>query len=805
MVPPSPEGPGRTPEYHLRVLGGVDLRNEQGRSQTALLRRRKPFALFTYLAMAEPGVFLQRDALCALFWPDSDHERGRASLRQSLATIRKALPDVLEHRGDEEVRLVPGVVITDVGRFRKAAATGDLTGAREAYAGPFLHAFHIRGSWEFGEWADGLRRELDDVYGSLPETRDSGSATISAHTNDTSGTNRQAPSHEAATDRGTPRAQVVSAPLTVSRLGPGRRPLWVPAALAGAAVLLFAALSTSEPRLGDTSEEGIRIAVMTPYYTGEDTEVLALAHGLRDELIAEIFRIAELSPVPGATVRQLERQETPAGEMAAQVGARYLLESSIQDDGGRVRIHFSLADAEADSLVWSGVYDRSRSSLIDIRIAVSQEVQRGLSSRLVGRSADPWAGLSEQAVEHFLLGKGWGAIVGYGEDAHEQWRLAVDHLQRAVELEPEFGRAWATLAMVHLRMYWLNADPSRARIERADSALAQARRHGSGEFDTRHAEAAWYYFVSLDYRNALEITRGLLTERDEPDLALLVASAMRRLGDFEGTTAFIEERLEYRPTELPRLGGELMNTYARMGRYDDARRVLERMEATRGSVDCTRRLSLMFAERGHTPAYADLLDQCSLPALPQQFWYNFRARRYPEARIAVQGRTDEWMNEQTAPFPLAFWEIQLEQTLGDQGDIQSLIEGHVPQLEALVEEFPGNSRRRQFLAWAYAWQGRSDEALEQSRISVDLARASGDQWTAVPGALNSMAQTLLILGDTDQAFELVATLVRDHPNFVSLGALRDVPGLDPMREHPGFPALLASVEASVDPAHASGW
>ena len=789
--------------YHLRVLGGVDLRDKEGRSQTGLLRRRKPFALFTYLALADPQIFLQRDALCALFWPDSDQRRARASLRQCLATIRRALPEVLEHRGDEEVRLVPGMVRSDVQEFREAAQSGETAAARAAYAGPFLNAFHVRGSWEFGEWVDRVRRELEAVYESLAEVANPVASRVTTAASEASTTPVPPLPHD--TGPGHQSIRVDGSQERAAPTRPRRGRFLVPVGLAGAAVLLFAALSNSEARFADAGEEGIRIAVTTPRYSGEDAEVLALAHGLHDELIAEIFRIADLSPVPGATVRQLEGQETPAADLATQVGARYLLESSIQDDGGRVRIHFSLADVNADSLVWSEAYDRSRASLIDIRIAVSAEVQRGLSSRLVGRSADPWAGLSEEAVEDFLLGKGWGAVSGYGEDAHERWRLAVQHLERAVELEPEFGRAWATLAMVHLRMYWLNADPTRSRIERADSALAQARRFGAGEFDTRHAEAAWDYYVSHDYRNALEIARGLLTERDEPDLAQLVYAATRRLGDFEATAAFMEERLEYQPHELNRLGGELVNTYMRMGRYGDARRVLERMEATRGESMCVARLSLIFSESGNTQAHQDLMDRCALQAWPLQFWRNFFTRRYDAARTAVEGRRDQWINEQTARFPLAFWEIQLARAVGEGETVAALVEPHVPRLEALVEELPASTRRRQFLSWAYAWQGLPEEALEQARIALDLASATGNQWTGVPRALDSMAQTWMILGDVDRAFETIASVVEDYPNFIPLGRLRDDPILDPVRAHPGFPALLASVEASVDPALASGW
>ena len=576
---PSENPPPGAPKYRLRFLGGLDLTDGNGDSRTELLKRRKPFALFAYLALAKPDAYLQREALCALFWPDSDHERSRASLRQSLAAIRKALPDVLDQRGDEEVRLVPGMVTSDVDEFRRAVQEGRGAGAIRIYGGTFLDAFHIRGSWEFGEWADGIRRELARLREGLEGTERDGGADshdqVTGQGKDGVGS-AQSVASEVRDEHGTNPAANRSTPdprLGAARPNPFRwKRLLAPAGLLAAAAILAMTLNGSESTLADPGEETIRIAVLSPRYAGDDADVAALAHGLHDELIAEIFRVADLSPVPGGTVRQLERQETPESLIASQAGARYLLDSSLQDDGSRIRIDFSLTDAVADTLVWSEVYDRSRASLIDLRIAVSQEVQSALSIRLAGRIDDPWAGLSEQAVESFVLGKGWAGIDGYGEETHERWRKAEAHLNRAVELEPGFARAWATLSMVHLRMYWLNADPTRRRIELATSALAQAQLHGPAEFDTRHAEAAYDYFIGHDYRNTLEIARGLLTERDDPDLARLVFSATRRLGRFEEVVRLMEERLEQRPSELIPMAGDLINTYRRLGWYDDARR-----------------------------------------------------------------------------------------------------------------------------------------------------------------------------------------------------------------------------------------
>ncbi|MBA2671622.1 MAG: winged helix-turn-helix domain-containing protein [Gemmatimonadetes bacterium] len=84
----------------LHVLGGADLRHPVLGRAGSVLAQPKRFALLAYLALANPGAFSRRDTLLALFWPESDTERARSSLRSSLHSLRKALGD-----GDPVLRL----------------------------------------------------------------------------------------------------------------------------------------------------------------------------------------------------------------------------------------------------------------------------------------------------------------------------------------------------------------------------------------------------------------------------------------------------------------------------------------------------------------------------------------------------------------------------------------------------------------------------------------------------------------------------------------------------------------------------
>src|SRR6266568_473652 len=72
----------------LRLLGTPEVSHAE---QPLTFQTRKVLALLAYLAV-EQGVH-SRDKITALLWPESDEERGKASLRRALAYLRESLEE----------------------------------------------------------------------------------------------------------------------------------------------------------------------------------------------------------------------------------------------------------------------------------------------------------------------------------------------------------------------------------------------------------------------------------------------------------------------------------------------------------------------------------------------------------------------------------------------------------------------------------------------------------------------------------------------------------------------------------------
>jgi DNA-binding SARP family transcriptional activator len=141
----------------LRTLGGFDLTDTGPDGQTVrVMGPQKPLALVAYLALTRERR-ASRDLVQELLWGDTDPERGRKTLRQTVWSIRQRLGEsALRSDGDDLVLDLP--LSVDCRQFEADVAAGDLAAAWGTYRGHFIPGFATPGGAGFEQWAD-LQRD----------------------------------------------------------------------------------------------------------------------------------------------------------------------------------------------------------------------------------------------------------------------------------------------------------------------------------------------------------------------------------------------------------------------------------------------------------------------------------------------------------------------------------------------------------------------------------------------------------------------------------------------------------------------
>jgi DNA-binding SARP family transcriptional activator/tetratricopeptide (TPR) repeat protein len=158
---PFPGGRDEKPHtvFELTALGRPGL-SRQGESQPP--GTQKALALACYLGAV--GEAVSREQLAALFWPDSDADRARRSLRGELARLRSALSPSAFDGSRLHIGLDLSVVRVDVQLFRALVTAGRDTEAVKLYRGPLCEGLNVRDAGPFEEWLRTERDALEITY-----------------------------------------------------------------------------------------------------------------------------------------------------------------------------------------------------------------------------------------------------------------------------------------------------------------------------------------------------------------------------------------------------------------------------------------------------------------------------------------------------------------------------------------------------------------------------------------------------------------------------------------------------------------
>jgi len=399
------------------------------------------------------------------------------------------------------------------------------------------------------------------------------------------------------------------------------------------------------------------IAVLPFDNMSADPNQKYFADGMSDDLITDLSKISGLFVVARNSTFAYKGKAVEIPQIAQELGVRYVLEGSVRRAGDEVRINAQLIDSNTGGHLWAERYDGKMGNIFALQDKITGQIVNALAVQLTADEEKRFEikeTNSMEAYDAFL--QGWQH---YLHRTPEDFVKALSYLKKAIELDPNYGRAYAALALTCWRgagMGWarkMGMSYPEARV-RARHYLELALKNPT---PTAHRVAADMAFsrqhkqkalaeaklaLALDPNNSenhkmmgrVMMALGkpeaciasnkramLLNPHDKAFPLMSIGIAHFAMGQYEKAVSYSEQALEYNP-KANSIAATLAAAYGQLGHETEAQAALARYIKGWGRVRPGLPTVMYFfpLETEHADRFAEGLLKAGLPGKPGGYY-----------------------------------------------------------------------------------------------------------------------------------------------------------------------------------------
>src|SRR5437588_5656072 len=359
-----------------------------------------------------------------------------------------------------------------------------------------------------------------------------------------------------------------------------------------------------------TDREKKSLAVLPFKNLNNDPASSFYEFSLADAVITELARIRSLIVRPSSVMSKYQGQVADPSDVGRELNVDAVLSAGFIHVGERFRVNAQLLDVRSSEIIWGDRIDASADDVIAVQDEITQRIVDGLRLEL---SPDEQAGLAQpatvnaEAYEEFLRGRDRFARSIFRTVAAADCDAAINHFNRAIELDPKFGLAHDGLGACHVNRVFKGLGGVED-FEKAETAFNKAL-----AIDPAIIEARMLMVFVLLWRGQKQKARDEVARmrRQSPNEAVVyfVKATLHRLdGEYERALRSYDRLVHLDPAAFVVVSYNRALIFLYEGRNEDAMRELDRaasVEPNNPLLRSVRALTMFY--RGETDAAADLL------------------------------------------------------------------------------------------------------------------------------------------------------------------------------------------------------
>jgi len=288
-------------------------------------------------------------------------------------------------------------------------------------------------------------------------------------------------------------------------------------------------------RAGDISPP--KVAVLPCENLSPDPRDAWFASGIHEEILNQLTKLSGVRVIARTSVRQYAGSRLAISQIARELDAAAVMECSVRFAGTKIRVTAQLVDPATDAHIWSHAYPGDLGDLggvFAMQADIATSIARALDAELEDAETRRLQGTPTESPEAYV------AFLKSSEGSSAE-RLA--HLDRAIEIDPDFGPAYAARGLIRLGRAWEAETPGGQALDFATElqlAIADADRALSIDADLglAHVVAAARHLTPVVDRPRLQaaLDRALALSPNHVPVLHLIA------GGYLGTLRVAEAR-----------------------------------------------------------------------------------------------------------------------------------------------------------------------------------------------------------------------------------------------------------------------
>jgi adenylate cyclase len=338
---------------------------------------------------------------------------------------------------------------------------------------------------------------------------------------------------------------------------PDRRKALAALALAALALAAWLGVPRIAERLRAPAESGPPTVAVLPFANQSgDAKREYFSDGVTEDIINALGRFSGLRVMAASAVQVYKMRVATQEQVSRELGARYIVQGSVRDAGGRLRVGVELSDAAKGTLLWSERYEGEGSEVFEIQDQIVRNIAGTLAVKLTAIE-------QERAT----------AKPPDNPQAYDLVLRARVLLAQALQLAPNYAEAYAALAEGEFQRAvfgWIE-DPAEA-LKRSEEAAQRALAIGDpGAASRAHAVRGSLYTFTGKLDAALtEADRAIELNPSDALAHGLRGGTLLWLGRIDESIAASETARRYMPRLRPDIWFNLAMGYYLAGRYRDS-------------------------------------------------------------------------------------------------------------------------------------------------------------------------------------------------------------------------------------------